>query len=438
VNQAKARQAMPVRAEPGWWPGLSWFRIMALRALPATFLVVGVVLFLTRLPGTLLTNLWAEDGMFFYAEAYNGSGLHALLNPHTSYLQTFPRLESLLAVHFPVLWAPYLATAVSLLWDVLPGALFVSDRFREVISSREVRVLLALASIALPGSYEVNGNLANVQWHLALLGFILLLAAPRTRVGHALDLVALAVVGLSGPFGFLLLPVAAVLAWKRDRWLWPRIAVLATTVSLQGLIFLTHRGQRPPLSLGASGDLLVRILDRPLLQPILGTDSYQQLLHSTAWSGLWLPLVALIVGVSVVAYALWRGPLQLRLLLWLGAGVMSFTLFAALAPAHGALWPTLTDGNSNFRYFYIPGVVWLVTLVWAVCQDQLTALRAFALGLLALSLLVGIPRDWRYAEMRPTGYQAAAQAFDRSPPGTVATLPIAPTSWTMVLHKRRP
>ena len=407
------------------------------RVLPAAFALVGVVMLLTRLPVVLLTNLWAEDGTFFYAEAYNLGGLRALLNPHTSYLQTFPRLESLVAVHFPVAYAPYLATAVALLADVLPGALFVSDRFRELVPSRWLRVLLALATIALPGSFEVNGNLANVQWHLALLGFLLLLAAPRTRVGHLLDLIALAVVGLSGPFGFLLLPVALLLAWRRGAWLWPRVALLAATVTLQGLVYVTHRGQRPPLTLGASGDLLVRILDRPLLVPILGTHLYQALSHSAAWSTLWAPLAVLIVGAALLAYALWRGPLELRLLLWLGAGVMGITLFAGLVPEKIQLWPILTQGDNGYRYFYIPALTWLVALIWIVCQPRLTGLRALALGLLALSLLVGIPSDWRYVEIPATGYQAAARAFDRSPPGTNATLPIAPTKWTMELHKRR-
>ena len=407
------------------------------RVLPFAFLMLGVVMLLTRLPVILLTNLWAEDGTVFYAEAYNQGALRALLIPHTSYLQTFPRLESLLAVHFPVLFAPYLASAVALLADVLPGAVFVSNRFRKVVPARAVRILLALASIALPGSFEVNGNLSNVQWHLALLGFVLLLAAPRTRVGHVLDLLALAVVGLSGPFGFLLLPAALVLAWKRGRWLWPRVAVLTVTVAIQGLIYVTHRDQRPPANLGLSGPLLVRILDRPLLQPILGTDAYQQLLHSTAWSALWLPLAVLIAGAVLVALALWRGPLELRLLLWLGAGVLVFALFGALTPPKGTLWSMLPSGDSGFRYFYIPAFIWIATLIWAACQPKLSLLRGIAVGILAVSLLVGIPRDWRYGpELPATGYQAAARAFDRSPPGTDATLPIAPTNWTMSLHKR--
>jgi hypothetical protein len=191
-------------------------------------------------------------------------------HPHTGYLQTFVRLQALLAVHFPVVWAPYFATGASLLADVLPGAVFVSDRFHQVVPSRIVRVLLVLTTIALPGFYEVNGNLANAQWHLALLGFVLLLAPPRTRVGHVLDLAA------------------------------------------------------------------------------------------------------------------------------------------------------------------------LVTLLWSVCQARLTPLRALALGLLTASLLIGVPGDWHYgAQPNDTGFRVAAQTFDRSPPGTIATLPIAPPPWTMTLKKRQ-
>jgi hypothetical protein len=422
--------------EKGWkLPGVR-LALLA-RVLPASFLLVGVVLFLTRLPRVLLSNLWAEDGTVFYAQAYNINGLYALLIPHTGYLQSFGRLESALAVNFPVAWAPRFATGASLLADVLPGAVFVSDRFRQVVPSRAMRVLLALATIALPGSYEVNGNLANSQWHLALLGFVLLLAAPRTRLGHLLDLVALAVVGLSGPFCLLLLPVALVLAWKRGRWLWPRIAVLAACVAAQALVYITHRGQRPASNLGASGDLLVRILDRPLLVPILGTHSYLDLVHLAVWRELWLPLATVVVGAGLLAYALWRGPLELRLLFWLATGVMIFTLFGSLALPDRTAWSVLADVTVQFRYFYIPGVVWLVTLIWAVSQTRVVPLRALALGLLVAGLLIGIPRDWQYGAQSDTGFRAAAQHFDRSPPGTVATLPIAPHPWTMTLRKRQ-
>jgi hypothetical protein len=91
----------------------------------------------------------------------------------------------------------------------------------------------------------------------------------------------------------------------------------------------------------------------------------------------------------------------------------------------------------QFRYFYIPGVVWLVTLIWAVSQTRVVPLRALALGLLVAGLLIGIPRDWQYGAQSDTGFRAAAQHFDRSPPGTVATLPIAPHPWTMTLRKRQ-
>jgi hypothetical protein len=409
--------------------------------LPLAFAMVALLLLLSRLPLVFLTNFWAEDGTAFYGDAYNLGWLRALTLPVAGYLQTFPRLEAAFAVGLPLAVGPPLASAVALVFDVLPGVLFLSDRFRAVVPSLTVRLALATASVILPDTFELNGNLANVQWHLALLGFLLLVGGPpRTLAGHAADLAGVILVGLSGPFCFLLAPIALWI-WlrQRARWLLPRVALLVAAATVQTGMFATHYRQRQAsldTLLHPSPGWFLKVLDRPLLTPLMGAAHYQHLVISPAWHSLWLPLGVLAVGGLTIVYAFRRGPAALRLLLALGAGILALAL---LSPAGSGsprqLWAGLATGGGP-RYFYIPMLAWITTLVWLAVRAKPTALRAGAIALLFCGLVIAVPVDWRYPVLPETGFRAAAERFDRARPGTTATIPIEPApTWTMTLTK---
>ena len=410
------------------------------RLLPLAFAIVALLVLLSRLPLVFLTNFWAEDGSAFYADAYNLGWLRALSVPLAGYLQTFPRLEAAFAAGLPLAAGPPLASAVALVFDVLPGVLFLSDRFRHLVPSLTVRIGLATASVILPDTFELNGNLANVQWHLALLGFLILMAEPpRTPAGHAADLAGLLLVGLSGPFCLLLTPIAVwLLLRQRARWLVPRVALLVAALTVQGAIFATHYRQRLGNFDAArpSPGWLVRILDRPLLTPLMGAGHYQPLVGSPVWHSLWLPLGVLAVGGLTVAYAFWRGPSPLRLLLALGAGILALALVSPGSPgSRNQLWADFATGGGP-RYFYIPMLAWITTLVWLAFRGEPVVLRAGAIALLFCSLVVGVPVDWRYSAPPETAFRAAAERFDRARPGTTVTIPIEPApGWTMTLTK---
>jgi hypothetical protein len=411
------------------------------RLLPLAFGMVALPLLLSRLPLVYLTNFWAEDGRVFYADAYNLGWVRALTVPMAGYLQTFPRLEAAFAVGFPLAAGPPLASAVALVFDALPGQLFLSDRFRHVVPSLAVRMALATASVILPDTFELNGNLANVQWHLALLGFLLLVAEPpRALAGHIADLAGLVLVGLSGPFCLLLTPIALwILLRQRAGWLLPRVAVLVAAVTVQAAMFATHHSQRVEnldTLLHPSPGWFIRILDRPLLTPLMGTGHYQHLVSSPVWHSLWLPLGVLAVGAWAVVYAFLRGPAALRLLLVLGAGILALAVVSPAGPGSPhQLWASLATGGGP-RYFYMPMLAWISTLVWLALRAEPSALRVGAIVLLLGGLLVAVPVDWRYPALPETGFTAAAERFDRARPGTTATIPIEPApAWTMTLTK---
>lgn len=408
---------------------------MAILVLPTVWALVAVAALVTRIPLELLTNFWAEDGQVFYSEAYNLGGLHALTIPYAGYLNTLPRLEAGLAVHLPLVYGPLAASAVALLFDVLPGAFFLSSRFRH-IAPLGIRLILSTVSVVLPDTFELNGNLANVQWHLVLLGLLLLLGEPpRTLFGHCIDIICLFLVGVSGPFGLLLSPLALGL-WgfqERPRWLLSRLAALAATTVVQGTVILINRHQRPAGDSRASWDSLLRVLDRPLLTPLIGGNTYRALNGQPWWQSEWLPVMVLAVGAAVIAYGALRGPTPLRALYVVAAGILAMSLASP-----GVV--TLADlgaGAGGMRYFYIPAVAWVSTLAWLALRADWRWLRVLPILALGCALLGAVPIDWRYPQYPPTRFAVVARQFDQAPPRTQIAVPEEPgPPWAVTLIKR--
>jgi hypothetical protein len=436
-DEARPGDAPEDRAQGDAWAA-AW------RLIPFAFGLLAIALLLTRLPTTLLTIFWAEDGHIFYAQAYNQGSLRALFIPYTGYLQTFPRLEAALAVHFPLVYGPLLAAGVALVADVLPGMVFLSSRFDRVLPSRLMRLVLATISVILPSSWELNGNLANVQWHLVLLSFLLLIGRPpRTLVGHLADLAALVVGALSGPFCIFLAPIAAWM-WlrERERWRLWRVAVLGATAVLQAAVLLFHYGEREGRPLNPNAGWFVRALDRPLLAPLIGDQRYLQLVHTPVWHEVWLPALVLLVGALAIAYVAWRGPSSLRWFLVVAAGILTMAMSVGGKddPPQGH-WAGIAGAVALgvWRYYYVPQLAWITVLIWLVLRSGWLPVRALAVSALAVGLLVAVPSDWRYPLWwtPPSSFYASAQHFDQAPPGTTVTLPINfQPFWFMTLTKR--
>ena len=76
---------------------------------------------------------------------------------------------------------PLLFVLVAVPVQVMPAALVASRRFATLVPSFSVRLLLALTYLLIPNSAEVNSNLTNAQWHLALLAFMVVVADEEGR-----------------------------------------------------------------------------------------------------------------------------------------------------------------------------------------------------------------------------------------------------------------
>ncbi|PYU92765.1 MAG: hypothetical protein DMG25_11250 [Acidobacteria bacterium] len=160
-------------------------------------------------------QFWAEDGKFWYADAYNTGGIRPFLWPYFGYLHFVPRLTALVAQALPLRRGPLLFNLVAIVIEILPVQLLVSSRLSG-LGGVSTRMLLAFLCLSLPHTSETHSNITNAQWYLALLAFLVLVSAPaRTWGWRSFDILAVVSSSLSGPFAFMLAPVAALVWWKR-------------------------------------------------------------------------------------------------------------------------------------------------------------------------------------------------------------------------------
>ncbi len=398
------------------------------------------VLIVSRRPDALFApQFWGEDGAVWYAQAYNHGALRALFTPSTGYLVTVARLAASIAVLFPLALAPLIFNVIGISAQLLPVVFIYSRRFDAHMPSMWTRTLLAFLYVALPNSYEIDATISNAQWHLALLGFMIVIAAPPvSRRGRVFDIAALLLAGLSGPYCILLAPVIALRWWQtRDHWTLVRLALDSGAAAIQTMTLLfSLSASRVHTPLGAGPGAFVRIVSGQIyLGATVGMSHFSPLYSSGVWQHAWVPLMVFVPGTAAVLFAAWRGPAELRLLLFFAFLVFGASLVSPQVSTTTSRWLVMSAPGTAARYEFLPIVTFLAMMVWFAAQRARTWLRFAGVAVLALTFLVGIPGDWRYPPYQDTHFSRSVARFEQARPGTSVTIPIDPHGLSMTLMK---
>ena len=219
-----------------------------------------LVALFSRRPSLLTqAQFYAEDGMIWFAEAYNLGWLRTLFLPQVGYLTIVPRLGSGLALLVPLRWAPLVMNILGMLIQVLPVPILLSSRCRNW-ASLPTRILLALFMLPfpVPAKFMWCSPMRSGTW-LWQQHWWLLPAAHGPGAGDSFDIVLLLMASLTGPYAIVLAPLVLGFWWvRRQTW---TLAVLAVTglSALTQIVLLPHT-HRVQGTLGASPELFLRML----------------------------------------------------------------------------------------------------------------------------------------------------------------------------------
>lgn len=412
--------------------------------LPAWLLLLlcAAVLFL-REPGHILhAELWGEDGWVWYPDAY-AHGLGSLVMPAAGYFQTLPRLVALAITGLPVLWVPTCFAIAALLIEGATSAYLVGPRMDNAWPDRPSRVLFAFLLLAMPNVSEIFDVVTNAQWHLAVLSFFVLMArvpqprgGARSIAGWIVDCGILLISGLTGPFVVVLVPVALLRAWQDRRAGYPaliRIVCVALPAIAQVSQVLSVGG-RTPVPLGATADLLARIVSQQVVFGALaGQRSMPWPQSLRAWQDGVLPWTGFVIALALVLAAFWRGGTMIRCGLAVAAALFAAAMTHPAADLVRDQWPLMTIPGVGQRYYFFPMLAFVGALV-VLAGGRAGTLRGIAIVLL-LAIPVGLAVDFRMSPRAISSFNADARAFAAAAQGTTMKLPVLPVG-EMVLTKR--
>ena len=392
------------------------------------FGAVLVALF-SRRPSLLTqAQFYAEDGMIWFAEAYNLGWLRTLFLPQVGYLTIVPRLGSGLALLVPLRWAPLVMNILGMLIQVLPVPILLSSRCRNW-ASLPTRILLALLYVALPSSSEIHVVLTNAQWHLALAAALVAFASsPRTWRGRLFDIVLLLMASLTGPYAIVLAPLVLGFWWvRRQTWTLAVLAVTGISALTQIVLLLhTHRVQG---TLGASPELFLRMLGGNVVAcAMFGSHSF------AVKAPLLFNAAAACGGLGIYFYSLWRMNPEWRLFLLFCGAVYAASLLSPLTGETKPAWELLVN-DASARYWFFPMLAFVWAATWCAAYARNRAFKIAGTCVLLL-MLIGIVDNWRYDAFPDEHFSNSLQRMQAAKPGDRVVMPIAPDGWHMELIKK--
>ncbi len=390
-----------------------------------------VAIVISRRPDAMFhAQFWAEDGTVFYADAYQ-AGIRSLFWPFAKYFILYLRLVGLVAQPFGLARAPLVLNAFAIVTQALPVWLLLSRRLSWVGGIPE-RLFLAGLYLALPNSEEVMAIFPNSQWFLALLCFLVIVSAEMKEwAWRCFDLVIVGLCALTGPFVIVLAPIGAVIWWKRRRnWGLVLTMVLFAGAIVQAVAIVVSHFHRAQV-LGATPALFFKIVAGQIfLGALVG-------MNGLCLKSVVAAVAVTAVGLIPVVYSLSKGPLEIKLLI-----VFAAVMFVAclISPNMGLwsnvpAWQTLQLPRAGMRYWFLPMLAFVTTLVFALGAKCPRPVRLLA-GLCLLLMGFGIVKDWRYPAFQDMHFGAYAEQFEAARPGTEVVIPINPPGWSMRLVKR--
>jgi hypothetical protein len=355
---------------------------------PLVYAAAFVALAFVKAPGLFIDpRFWAEEGIDF-AKMLHAPVIDDLLQVNIGNYQFLFNASVLAATLVPLPYAPAVTTAVGLLAHTIV-AFQLGLLVRAYKLSAPVGVMLLLAWVFLPQTYEVWLNVTNVQWVMGV-SMLLLLTMPDDVLNRRKTLVACWAIlcGLSGIPAVLLAPFFLVGALARrcaGRAAAGAALLVGAVVEVACTLGFGTPGRNYPLDpiLLALAPILQTVID-PLAGVDLTTaigrlvrDEYPRV-GPTTLAVLVAGSAAMLAIVAAACRSAGRELVFYILAAWVGISVIQTFAGRDVGPEY-------FSGLAASRYYLLGSVCLCILLAWGTTAEHAFARKGtfFALALIA-------------------------------------------------------
>ena len=395
----------------------------------------------------ILTNaqFWAEDGLFWYKNAYEDGILVSLLNPMSGYFQSISRVVAGFSTFLPLDYAPLFTNAAGLLIRSLLVWFFLSKRFD--FAPLTPRIIISVYAVVIPYSDEVHTNITNAHWFMGLYSLMIITAyQAKGKLWLLHDVLILSLASLSGPFSVFLLPCMAVkylFITKTNKIISiksifsfikrPQHYIIIIGALIQIIVILTSfsdaRSQAP---LDASPLILSNIISTRLL---LSTFSLMDM-NDLIWSSPLLSVMLTAVFIIMTAFVIYSKNWRLISLFMFGLLVVGFSLARPMISLTEPQWPSLQQAACGQRYFILINIAVFSVIsfiLYSKCSSLFSKITYTCT--LAMVLAFIICKSFIIAPLPDYNWKSNVDIFNAAALGEQVTLSIPP-GWKMTLIKK--
>ena len=327
------------------------------------------ILFCRRPEALLEPQLFAEDGVIFFKDAYELPWWSSISKTYAGYFHLIPRLFAEVASLFPIRQVPLLYNSFSLLIAAVSCCWIWLPHFRHLIRSDLTRLLL-VAMLLLSPNQESLMKLSYVQWYLLLwMTLCCFMLPPRNRIISLLLTLGIILSGWTAALSFVLLPVWLLRLYVADPFQKSMVAgILTSSLALLATSYFTHSTADSaaeaiahiPLSVNLMKGLFHAILYKVICSGILGPKIAFSI-FTAGWNYIYATSLLLLISLVMLIYSLPKKDILAFMLISIYIGIAS-VLFFILRTNYVLQFVQGEGVRYHDRYFYLATSIFIILL----------------------------------------------------------------------------
>jgi len=390
------------------------------KVLWSTLIGVSVFLFLRRPDAILSPQFWAEDGVIFFKQSLeNGPSFFI---PHAGYLHLIPRIVAFFSSFASICIIPNIYNYFSVITTIFVASKIMSERWHI-----PYKPLISLSIILVPHSGEIFSNITNLQWITSILILILVLQDnPKNYLQTISDFSLLLLVGLTGPFVVLFLPLIIYRLFLRGRNPYNyAIIFLSIILACTQTYFMINSNCEIPGNQNLNIDHWINVIANRLAGTIFFGAVLSEGLNRK------LLLLLTVVLIFFIIYSIKDCKSKEYPLIFMIAGV---SIFLAVCYKFREIPEILIPFNNGDRYFYLPRllIVWSLIVSLKHYNRYVKIASATILTIILFSSLIWYPKQ-KYVDYK---WKIYCERIDRVQ-NTTISIPINPDGWFIHLNGKQ-